>query len=58
MDKRSHGEMGEGEKEGEGVKEVCKNCLCYNDGWCEAFVVQKLPGTKGCFGFIPNKQKE
>lgn len=39
------------------IKEVCKNCMCYNDGWCDAFVVQKLPNTKGCFGFIP-KDKE
>lgn len=42
---------------GGSMKEVCKNCMCYNDGWCEAFVVQKLPTTKGCFGFIP-KEKE
>lgn len=40
------------------MKEVCKNYLCYNDGWCKAFVDQKLPNTKGCFGFIPNDDKE
>ena len=43
---------------GESVKEVCKNCRLYNDGWCEAFVVQKLPNTKGCFGFIPNEEED
>ena len=36
------------------MKEVCKNCMLYNDGWCDAFVSHKLPNTKGCFGFIPN----
>ena len=41
------------------MKEVCKNCMCYSDdGWCEAFVCQKLPNTKGCFGFIPNEQED
>lgn len=40
------------------MKEVCKNCLLYNNGWCEAFVVQKPPNTKGCFfSFVPNEQK-
>ena len=39
-------------------KVVCKNCLCYNDGWCEAFVLIKQPNARGCFGFIPKEQKE
>ena len=41
------------------MKEVCKNCMCYSDdGWCEAFVVQKNPNTEGCYGFIPKEPKE
>lgn len=40
------------------MKEVCKNCLCYNDGWCMALGGSVKPDAKGCFGFIPNDHKE